>query len=81
MKFLVQKVIDNEIYPVIMTESELISYIDMEDCYDDEMYEIFDCSMFGEVKKLNYVGWRPNRLIEIADESGNIVLSGYGTNH
>lgn len=40
-KFLVQKVIDNEVYPKIMTANELIEYIDMADCHD-EMYEIFD---------------------------------------
>lgn len=80
-KFLVQKVIDNEVYPKIMTANELIEYIDMADCHD-EMYEIFDCtSMFGEVKKLHYKGWQPNCLIEVVDEHGNIVLRGHGTDH
>lgn len=32
-KFLVQKVIDNEVYPKIMTANELIEYIDMADCH------------------------------------------------
>lgn len=80
-KFLVQKVIDNEVYPKIMTANELIGYINMADCHD-EMYEIFDCtSMFGEVKKLHYKGWQPNCLIEVVDDHGNVVLRGYGEDH
>ncbi len=80
-KFLVQKVIDDEVFPTIMTANELINYIDMEDCHE-EMYEIYDCtSMFGEVKKLHYKGWQPNCLIEIVDDEGKVVLKGYGTDH
>lgn len=80
-KFLVQRVIDDEVFPTIMTTNELINYIDMEDCHE-EMYEIYDCtSMFGEVKKLHYKGWQPNCLIEIVDDEGKVVLKGYGTDH
>lgn len=80
-KFLVQKVIDDEVFPTIMTANELINYIDMEDCHE-EMYEIYDCtSMFGEIKKLHYKGWQPNCLIEIVDDEGKVVLKGYGTDH
>lgn len=80
-KFLVQKLIDGEIYPRIMTANELISYINMSDCYD-ESYEIYDCmSTFGEVKKLHYKGWQPNCLIEIVDDHGNVVLRGYREDH
>ena len=79
--FLVQRKIENEIHIQIMNTSELIHYINMSDCYNEE-YEIFDCaSEFGKVKKLHYVGWQPNCLIEIADEDGNIVLRGYGEDH
>lgn len=79
-QFLVQRMIDEEIYSSIMTQRELINYIDMDDCHG-EQYEIYDISKFGEVKKLHYVGWQRNCLIEIADENGNIVLRGYGTDH
>ena len=80
-KFLVQRVIDDEVFPTIMTANELINYIDMEDCHE-EMYEIYDCtSMFGEVKKLHSKGWQPNCLIEIVDDEGKVVLKGYGTDH
>ena len=80
-QFLVQRMIDGEIWLSIMTPMELINYINMDDCHG-EQYEIFDVlSTFGEVKKLHYVGWQPRCLIEVADENGNIVLSGYGTDH
>lgn len=80
MKFLVQRIIDDEVYSTIMTELQLIDYIDMDDCHN-ENYEIYDISTFGEVKKLHYVGWQPRCLIEVADENGSVVLSGYGTDH
>lgn len=80
MKFLVQRRIDDEVYSTIMTELQLIDYISMDDCHD-ESYEIYDISTFGKVKKLNYVGWQPMCLIEIADENGEVVLRGYGTDH
>lgn len=80
MKFLVQRIIDDEVYSTIMTELQLIDYINMDDCHN-ENYEIYDISTFGEVKKLHYVGWQPRCLIEVADENGNVVLSGYGTDH
>ena len=79
-KFLMQKVIDNEVCGSIYTENELIAYIDMDDCSDEE-YRIYDISVFGEVKELFYRGWQPNCLIEIIDGDGTIVASGYGTDH
>lgn len=80
-QFLVQRIIDNEMCVSLMTPRELINYINMDDCHN-ETYEIFDVlSTFGEVKKLHYTGWQPNCLIEVADENGNVVLSGYGTDH
>lgn len=79
-RFLVQKHIEGELYTKIYTETELINYLDMSDCSDEE-YRIFDISLLGEVKEVFYQGWQPNRLIEVADKSGNIVVSGYGTDH
>ncbi len=80
-KFLVQRVINDEVFPTIMTANEVIEYINMDDCHQ-EMYEIYDCtSMFGEIKKLHYKGWQANCLIELADDEGNIVLKGYGADH
>lgn len=79
-KFLVQKHIEGETYTRICTETELISYLNMLDCSDEE-YRIFDVTLLGEVKEVFYRGWQPNCLIEVIDGDGNVVLSGYGTNH
>lgn len=80
-RFLVQKMIDDEVFSRIMTANELIKYIDMNDCYD-EKFEIFDCdTVFGSVRKLYYKGWQPGCLIEIVDDQNNVVLKGYGTDH
>lgn len=79
-KFLVQKHIEGETYTRICTETELISYLDMSDCSDEE-YRIFDISFWGKVKEVFYRGWQSNRLIEVVDNDGNVVLSGYGTDH
>ena len=80
-KFLVQRKIYGEIYPSLMTENELLSYINMDDCHDED-YEIYDCeSVFGEVRRLFYKGWQPLCLIEVVDEHGEVVLRGYGEDH
>lgn len=80
-KFLVQREVENRIVPQLMSEIQLINYINMDDCHD-EFYEIFECdTRLGEVRKLHYKGWQPNCLIELVDEAGHIVLSGYGEDH
>lgn len=79
--FLVQHIIDDEIIASIMSPSKLIDYINMDDCHN-ESYEIFDCtSEFGKIKPLHYKGWQPGCLIEVVDESGKVVLRGYGEDH
>lgn len=54
--------------------------IDMSDCYEGE-YKIYDVTEFGQVQEVFYSGWLPNRFIKITDSNGNIVVSGYGTDH
>lgn len=78
--FLVQKHIEGEVCAKIYTETELISYLNMSDCSDEE-YRIYDISTFGEVKEVFYKGWQPNCLIEVIDSDGNIIVRGYGTEH
>lgn len=79
--FLVQHMIDDELFSSLMTPQRLIDYINMDDCHG-ESYEIFDCmSEFGKVKPLRYKGWQPGCLIEIVDEAGKVVLRGYGEDH
>ena len=78
--FLVQKMIESQVYGSIYTENELIAYIDMSDCLCEE-YKIFDISTFGKVKEVFYKGWQPHCLIEVADSEGHVVVRGYGTDH
>lgn len=79
--FSVQRVIDGELIPSIMSPEKLIDYINMDDCHQEE-YEIFDCSSeFGAIKPLRYKGWQPLGLIEIIDENSEVVLRGYGEDH
>ena len=79
--YLIQRQVDGEIIPTIMSEIRLIDYINMADCHGATS-EIFDCeSRFGEVLKLHYKGLQPKGLIELVDERGEVVVSGYGEDH
>lgn len=64
----------------IMTSSELIHYIDMQDICS-ENYKIYEITEFGMPIEIFYRGWQPGCLIEFADSKGQIILSGYGTDH
>lgn len=77
-KFIVQSVIDNELSLTVMSGEELIRYIDKADLHQ-ETYWIYDGSVFGEMKKV--FSERLNHLIELVDETGKVVLHGYGTDH
>lgn len=79
-KFLVQRIGEDYEDVSLMTASELINYIDMQDCYS-ETFEIYEVTNFGYVTPIRYVGWRPNCEISFATEDGEIVLTGYGTDH
>ena len=78
--FLVQKRSDGRVNGSIYTEAQLISYISMSDCSDEE-YRLFDISVFGEVREIFYKGWQLGCLIELTDGSGKTVVSGYGIEH
>ena len=67
----------------LMSEAELVKWFDMADCYPSFDYEIYAVDIrFKEAPfKITYVGWQPNCLIEFVDEQGNVVASGYGTDH
>lgn len=79
-KFLLQQIINGSVCQSVYSEEQLIMYLDMSDCYDWE-YKIFDVTDFGKVKEVFYNGWLPDRLIKITDSEGNVVVSGYGTDH
>lgn len=81
-QFLVQRInqTDNERYSTIMTADELIHYIDMSDCFDED-WCIWEITTFGQVEHIQYMGWQPGCVIEFVNDKGEIVLSGYGTDH
>lgn len=82
-QFLVQRICnwdDDSRDNTIMTSSELIHYIDMQDICS-ENYKIYEITEFGMLVEIFYRGWQPGCLIEFADSKGQIVLSGYGTDH
>lgn len=67
----------------LMSEEELIYWFDISDCYPPFDYEIYavDTRVKEPPFKITYVGWQPNCLIKFVDEQGNVVASGYGTDH
>lgn len=79
-RFLVQRIGEDYEDVSLMTEGELIHYIDMQD-YCSETFEIYEVTEFGKVVHIHYVGWQPMCLIEFATDDGTIVLSGYGVDH
>ena len=44
-KFLIQQIINDQVCQGIYSEMQLISYLDMSDCYDGE-YKIYDVTRF-----------------------------------
>lgn len=64
----------------VMTADELIHYIDMQD-YCTERYKIYEITQYCAPMEIFYRGWQPGCLIEFCDRNGQIVLSGYGTDH
>ena len=79
-EFLVQRIFEGERFNSIMDGNELIHYIDMSDCHN-EQWRIYSIDEFGVVAPIHYVGWQPDCLIEFANDNGEIVLSGYGIDH
>ena len=79
-KFLLQASGEYYTYVKLMTEYELIEYINYLDIYD-EIYYAYEVSEFGHVIPLHYVGWQPNCLIQLRNDQNEIVVSGYGTDH
>lgn len=87
-RFLVQRILlwdDGSREDTIMTEAQLVHYIDFQDiCSED--YKIYDITEFGKVERVYYKGWQPGcmdtgSLIEFVNESGETIISAYGTDH
>lgn len=80
--FLVQrKLQDGTVTSTIMTEWELLSYINFSDCHG-ENYHLFDITQYGKIVPCHYAGWKPQCHIQvIGDDTGEILLDGYGEDH
>ena len=79
-KFLIQQIINDQVCQGIYSEMQLISYLDMSDCYDGE-YKIYDVTDLDRLRNCSTMDGLPGRLIKITDIDGNVVVSGYGTDH
>lgn len=85
-QFLIQKVYnagtcdevrDNQ----IANELQLIHFVDFSDLYDWIDFKVYEITNPGEIVRLTYRGWQPGCLIEFVNDKGEVVLSGYGTDH
>lgn len=79
-EFLIQAKGEDYKYSKVVSENELIHYIDMQD-YCTEEYQIYEVTNMGQISQIWYVGWQPDCLIQFANSVGDIVLEGYGTDH
>ena len=84
-RYFVQIQLDTgEVFNCIKTASEIISSIDMQDCSGERM-AVFMTTAFGTIVPLEVKGcWHDFNnplLIECVDPDGNVVISGYGTDH
>jgi hypothetical protein len=72
-------------FPTIETAREIISTIDMFDCYHSAIYKVYKVHDNGELEELTIKGcWHDfnNPLsIKLLDSRGNVEISGYGTDH
>lgn len=80
---LVHYLIDGEGDPIItlMSRTKLVNLIDRNDYEPISILSIYDVHVPGVFIELHYRGWQPDCLIEFVDDDGNVVVSGYGTDH
>ena len=81
--YLVQSISDDGTsFNRIMNQYELCNYMNMLDCYPEELVAIWDITIPGKVRKCTYKGWQPNCLIEVVREDDDkLVISLYGEEH
>ena len=72
---------DDDIKREIISDAKLIRYVDEMDFTNMIILAIYDITEPVNIYPIHYVGWQRGCLIEFADDKGNIVLSGYGTDH
>lgn len=80
-KYLVQVKTHEEEYSMLGTKEEIIKMINFSDLHD-EIYKVYDITVFGKVEELKIHGvWHNSEkplYIKVTDRVGNIVFDGYG---
>lgn len=75
---------DAEVYTSMQTASEIVSRVDMYDCYDEDI-AVWECDTFGELVPLQIHGtWHcldDPLYIKATRPDGSIAFDGYGTDH
>lgn len=75
---------DNTYTTTLYTWSQILSFVDMSDCHDDEI-RVFYSPEYGKVEELEVLGtWHDKDdplLIELVNQKGEVIRSGYGTDH
>ena len=84
-KYLVQSLSDDDVLCTsLRSAAEIISRIDMRDCSNEDI-RVFRIDEFGAVEPLEIHGcwhdWHDPLYIKVTDKAGNVVFSGYGTDH
>ena len=84
--FLVVTCDDGQTYASMEPASSIVDYISMRDCFEHEVYRVFDISPEdGFLHEVTLHGtWHdPDRPLYIkgTDAEGNILFDGYGTDH
>ena len=79
-EFLIQAKGEDYSYNKLVSEAELVHYIDMQD-YCTEEYKIYEVTNMGQIKQIWYAGWKPGCIIDFVDENGKIVAGGVGIDH
>lgn len=84
-KFFVHILHDDNTYSTnVYTWSQILSFVDMSDCHDDEI-RVFYSPEYGKIEELEVLGtWHDPKeplLIELVSQSREVICSGYGTDH
>lgn len=86
MEFLLTTQYEGVVSSTVTDANGIIHFIDMKDL--DSSLEDYCIHLIDEtkaplitLKPLHYRGWQPDCLIEIADDDGNIIISGRGTDY
>lgn len=76
---------EGETFVSIKTSQDILSYLDMTDCFEFEEVHVYDVGAIGRVEELALHGtWHdPSRplYMKATGDDGRVVFEGYGTDH